>query len=449
LTPAPAPAATWQGIQFSLGGIPVLIRPAFIVISLVFGSVGGTAAHAAMWVGIVFVSILIHELGHAGAMRGFGFSPTIELHGLGGLTAWSKEKVPTAWQRLVVTACGPGAGLLLGGLVTVVEMNLAPGVDPLLAWAINQAQWVNIAWSVINLMPVLPWDGGLILDSAVELVARRPRPKVAAVVSIVIGAAVAAFGIWAKQIMLIYFGGVGVWQGYARMAPKKPSDPVFDQIWALMQKQQFAEAEKVAVERALQSGDLEERGKLYEAVAWSRLLREDWRGTDLAIAKMGMVKPSRHLAATLAAHTGKHDEVIRLLTPLPSAGPELALRTDALIGLKKYEQLITDACDLLARPDLPQRRSVQLLAARLFEAGAWEPSLQISLTAFNALKDPVHLLNASCAQTRMGQLDEALATLNRAIDAGFTDRKQLLEDVDLAPLRAMPGWEATLARAPQ
>jgi Zn-dependent protease len=445
-TPTPAPSTPWQGLQFSLGGIPVLIRPAFVLIAIVFGSAGGTAAHAAIWVGIVFVSVLIHELGHAAAMRAYGFSPTIELHAMGGLTAWSREKVPSARQQLIVTACGPGAGLVLGGLITIVRMNLGPGTDPMLAWAVMQAQWVNIGWSVINLMPVLPWDGGLILDSAVEVIGKRPRPKIAAVVSVVVGAAVAGFGIWQRQIMLIYFGGVGVWQGYSRLAPKKPEDQTFNQVWALMQAHKFAEAERLASEKANGSADPEERAKLFEAVAWSRLLREDWRGTEMAIAKMGAIKPSAHLQAMLASHAGQHEDVIALLTPLPSLPPQIALRTDALIALKRYEQVVTDACDLLARADLSQRKLAQVLAAGLFEAGAWEPSLQVSLTAFKALGEPVHLLNAACALSKLGQLDEALATLNRAIDAGFKDHKQLVEDPDLAPLRPLAGWQPTLTR---
>ena len=446
MTPAPAGARGWQGIQFSLGGIPILIRPAFVLITIVFGSAGGTASHAALWVGIVFVSIMIHELGHAGAMRAFGFSPTIELHAMGGLTAWSREKTPTAGQRLIVTACGPGAGLILGGLVTVVRMNLDAGADPMIVWVVRQAQWVNIGWSVINLMPVLPWDGGLILDAAVEVIGKKPRPKVAAVVSVLMGACVALFGIWAKQIMLIYFGGVGVWQGYARLAKKKPQNEAYTQVWTLMQAQRFAEAERLAVEMALQSSDLEERASLYEAVAWSRLLRDDWRGVDTALAQMGPIKPTRHLAATLAAHAGRHEEVLALLSPLPTLPPEIALRAEALIALKRYEQVVTDACDLLGRSDPQQKRLVLLLAARLFEAGAWEPALQVSLTAFTATKDPVNLFNAACAQGKLGQLDEALATLNQAIDAGYTDRKSLTDDPDLAAVRASPRWETTLAR---
>ena len=425
-----------------------MIRPAFVLLAVVFGASGGTASSVAIWVAILLVSVLVHELGHAAAMRAFGFSPSIELHAMGGLTAWSREKAPTPRQRLIVTACGPGAGLVLGGMVVLLNLSLGPTSSPLVHYAIRQAIWVNLAWSLVNLLPVLPWDGGLIVDSAVEVFWKRPVPKVAAISSVAVGAAVIAFAVLNREfLMLIYFGGLGVWQGYSRLASKKPDEQSLNQVWALMQAQRFEDAEHLAVTQATSSSDLSERARLYEVVAWSRLLREDWRGVDGAIGKMGGFKPSRHLAATLAAHLGRHEEVVTLLTPLPIVPVELALRVDALIALKRYEQGVTDACDLLAKSDPKQQRLAQLIAAKLFDAGAWEPALQISLTAFSALKAPVHLVNAACAQTKLGQLDEALETLARAIGAGLEDRKQLLEDPDLAPLRSLPRWQTIVGLA--
>ena len=42
----------------------------------------------AIWVAIVFISVLVHELGHALVGRMFGLDPQIELHGMGGTTSW-------------------------------------------------------------------------------------------------------------------------------------------------------------------------------------------------------------------------------------------------------------------------------------------------------------------------------------------------------------------------
>lgn len=439
-----------SGPGFSLAGIPIRVEWTFVVWTVLIGASFGDARLAVAWFVLLFVSILVHELGHAAAMRVYGFSPSIEIHAMGGLTAWSREKTPSPKQRLIVTACGPAAGLALGGLVYALKLGFSPISDPLLNHAITQALWVNLGWSFVNLLPVLPWDGGLILDAGVELVSKKPRPKIAAISSIVVGALTVLAGLYSRQyFMLIYIGGVGVWQGYSRLAPKKPEDDELNQIWVLMQAQRFSEAERMAVDKALRTADIDERAKLYEAVAWSRLLRDDWRGADMAIEKMSGIKPSRHLAATIAAHSDLHEEVIAMLTPLPTLlAPEILLRTDALIATKRYEQVVRDALDLLARSEPSQKKIARALSARLFEAGAYEPSMQVSLSAFDALRTADDLYNAACAQAKLGELDRGLATLNRAIDAGYTDRKALTDDQDLAPLRSAPGWDALLARVP-
>lgn len=425
----------------------MLVRPAFLLIAVIFGAQGGTAADAAAWVGIVFASVLIHELGHAAAMRAFGFSPRIELHAMGGFTAWSLEKKPGAGQRVVVTFCGPLAGLALGGLAILAQRLLGPDAAPVVREALRQAIWVNIGWSFVNLIPVLPWDGGLILDGAVELVARRPLPKVAAVSSLVFGALVVAFALWQRSfVMLVYFGGVGIWQGYLRLQKQKPPDPALDQVWALMQAQKFPEAERLAVEKAVGTPDVETRGRLYEAVAWSRLFRDDWRGAERAIEQMGPVPPQLPLAATLAAHTGRHAEVLALLPSLPDDRRLILLRTDAHLGLGRPEAVVTDAIALLARNDPAQQKLALDLGNALFEARAFEPALQVFLSGFQRVRSAVFLFNAACAEVKLGLLDAALATLGRAIDAGYRGRDAVANDPDLAPLRTLPGWEALLGK---
>ena len=64
-------------MNFHLGSIPVRIRPEFLIIPA-FGALDGGLERGLIWVALVFVSILGHELGHAVAMRVFGFPPRID-----------------------------------------------------------------------------------------------------------------------------------------------------------------------------------------------------------------------------------------------------------------------------------------------------------------------------------------------------------------------------------
>lgn len=427
-------------MEFSIGRIPVLVRPAFFLLAVIFGASAGSAEVVAAWVAIVFASVLIHELGHAVAMRAFGFAPNIELHAMGGFTAWSLEKQPTPGQRVIVTFSGPLAGLVLGGLCVAVQQFLPADAPPLLIRAVGLLVWANIGWSLINLLPVLPWDGGLIVDAGAELVAKRPLPKVAAVSSVLFGGAVLAYAIYERQVLLGYFGAMGLYQAYLRFAPAAPKDASIDRVWALIQEQKFADAERLALDQAMVASDATSRGALYEAVAWSRLFRDDWPGAERAIEKMAPVKPQLNLQVWLAAHTGRHADVLALVPSVPSDLPLARLRAEALIASGKADVAVHDALALLAKSEPEAKQIGAGLAAALFHARAWEPSLQVSLAAFDVLNAPVHLVNAACALVKLGKPDEGLEMVKRAVAAGYADRKHLDDDPDLAPLRSMPGW---------
>jgi Zn-dependent protease len=109
----------------------------------------------------VFVSILVHELGHALAFRRFGADAEIVLYAFGGL-AVSRTTVSGRWRRIVVSLAGPFAGFALcaavfGASVAFPEVLLG---SPLAAFAAAQLVFVNLYWNLLNLLPVFPLDGG-------------------------------------------------------------------------------------------------------------------------------------------------------------------------------------------------------------------------------------------------------------------------------------------------
>ena len=60
-----------------------------------------------IWIGCVFGSILIHEMGHVFMGQVFGAQGTIVLYSLGGLAIGSSN-LPSRWQRIAVSFAGPG-----------------------------------------------------------------------------------------------------------------------------------------------------------------------------------------------------------------------------------------------------------------------------------------------------------------------------------------------------
>ena len=58
------------------GKIPIKITPAFLIFASIIGFLNsGTVMGTMIWFGIILVSVLIHEMGHALAALAFGKRP--------------------------------------------------------------------------------------------------------------------------------------------------------------------------------------------------------------------------------------------------------------------------------------------------------------------------------------------------------------------------------------
>ncbi|MGQ0505692.1 MAG: M50 family metallopeptidase, partial [Myxococcaceae bacterium] len=114
--PQPAPRGPFT-ISVSLGSIPIEIEPSFWLVGLIMGSRAGWEG-ALAWTGVLLVSILLHELGHALAAMSFGSKVHIRLYSLGGLTYHGRLNRGPA---ILTSLAGPFAGFLLGGGLYLYE----------------------------------------------------------------------------------------------------------------------------------------------------------------------------------------------------------------------------------------------------------------------------------------------------------------------------------------
>lgn len=172
------PPATAGDLRFSVAGIPVRVHPMFWVASLLFGASAQVPAIVLMWVGVVFISVLIHELGHAVTSRAYGSQSWIVLYTFGGLAM--HEPAVRQWsRRIAISLAGPLAGFAFAAVIALgllasghhVEFGYAPPFG--LRWDTdisNERSWqlvqmlffVNIYWGLVNLLPIFPLDGGQI-----------------------------------------------------------------------------------------------------------------------------------------------------------------------------------------------------------------------------------------------------------------------------------------------
>src|ERR1700675_4909709 len=97
-------------VAFRLGTIPVRVHLSFLLVTvfLAAGSLGDVRG-LLCWILVVFVSVMIHELGHALVGRQFGLAPEIDLQGMGGLTSWgegSGRKAIGPWRSIAISLAG-------------------------------------------------------------------------------------------------------------------------------------------------------------------------------------------------------------------------------------------------------------------------------------------------------------------------------------------------------
>ncbi|MDO4574025.1 MAG: site-2 protease family protein [Planctomycetia bacterium] len=166
--------------RFQLLGIPVRVSPWFWFWSVVLGMSAGGARELILWVLAVFLSILIHEMGHAVVIRHYGFRPRIVLYSFGGLTIHDRTHRLMWYENIFISFAGPLAGFLflgsvlgifylmgyrtIGNLVlcmfSSVEIPLVMSRN--LTFFLLFLTQVNLFWGILNLLPIFPLDGGQI-----------------------------------------------------------------------------------------------------------------------------------------------------------------------------------------------------------------------------------------------------------------------------------------------
>lgn len=152
---------------------------------------------------VVFVSILIHEMGHALVARALGCH-VVEtvLHALGGLAIYLPGRHHTHGKSILISLAGPGAGFLLWGLLEFVLdvpiqsfaiRHLDEKFAHLILFGLEVCIFVNKWWGIINLLPVLPLDGGNVCRGVCESLNRYGGERTARKISVGVAGLVAVY----------------------------------------------------------------------------------------------------------------------------------------------------------------------------------------------------------------------------------------------------------------
>lgn len=203
---------------FDLAGFPLYVEPTILLLAGFYVLTGGLAGPQIVsslgFVLAMVLSITWHELGHAFAARRLGSSGiSIVLYGAGGLTYHSA--LATRKRSLMVSAAGPAAGLALGLPLLGVWWLTRAALPTMAAGLLYDLVFINIVWSLFNLLPMLPLDGGHILRDALVMRLGSLRGKeLAWAFSFFLAVGVGLLGLWNRWFfvtMICLFSGQMVW----------------------------------------------------------------------------------------------------------------------------------------------------------------------------------------------------------------------------------------------
>ena len=231
---APAPAA--YDLRFRLLDVPVRVNVWFwLVMLMMTGRSERDLTFIAAWVGCAFVSILVHEFGHALTSRATGHEPIeVVLYGMGGL-CYSDSAGQRPLGRFLVIAAGPAAGFAFLGLVLLVA-KVSWGVEPVDALAtigfgpgdalsarlrlphtiaayyiFRDLVFINLMWGLLNLLPIWPLDGGQMTEVVLNQINRREGTRWTHAISLLTAGGLAAYvgsrpdPDWLRVLLLGYF----------------------------------------------------------------------------------------------------------------------------------------------------------------------------------------------------------------------------------------------------
>ena len=367
-------------VQLS-GRIPITIHSTFWLFAALIGFLNSQSLIGTLvWVGIIFVSVLFHEFGHALTALVFGQNQRIELVALGGLTYHDGQKL-SFWRQFFIVLDGPLFGFLLAVFATLLLQipSLAQGMTGSI---LQLARVVNLFWTIVNLLPVMPLDGGQLLRIVLERIFGLKGFKYAIVTSMLVAVGISVFFFITQAFLIGSLFFLLAFQSYETFRKTRHLSET-DRDDSL--REQLEKAEEM-----MQKGNREEAYQLCGQI----------RGK----AKKGMI---------------------------------FELSTQYLAFLKYEKGEIKDAYDLLRsiREELGGD-ALCLLHKAAFEQKDFPLVVELAGTCFQTWPTPETALRNAYAHAQLGQAVPTVGWLQTAISEGLVNTREVLSDHVFDPIRS-------------
>jgi Zn-dependent protease len=443
----PAPA------HFKIAGIPVHVQPAFFLISALFGlryiDIGLDVV--GIWVASSFVSILVHELGHGISLKVFGQPSAIVLHGFGGVTVSQRRAQLSRARSVFVSLAGSLTALALLWFPARQLLHSTWILDqPInLIWLTYFLSFQNLWWSIANLLPIRPLDGGNVTAELFGLPhARR----------ISIGVAIAG-AVWAFTHDQSYAGFFALFLAFnnwqeIRAEQTGSNIDVFE-----VEAPDAGSAGRRRGRSNLRSVPPRSLGEAgppsltaddparTEQMAWNALREGDAATAHRLVERLGRSGVSPYLRAATALATGEAGafELFEEAYAAQPGGPPNLVATDLLA---RSGAATAVARRLVARPDGSGREGAATLQTHLHYGDHYRAAAEVGEAVYGASPpSPAQTaFEVACSWARAGEVEQAIDWLGRAADEGFRAAGIVDGEPDLAAVRDDPRWPLLRAR---
>lgn len=465
------------GPQFRIFGVGVRVDLFFFISAVLLGS-NLPPKYLLYWVLIVFVSVLVHELGHAMAFRAIGQQPSVVLTGFVGLT-YGSAPIATRARRVGVSLAGPIIQLAALGLPAMaLRQQISPYTDFDKWWFLDRLVFVSIGWALFNLLPILPLDGGHVCEAMIG----RYRTYYVSV-----GAAAAAV-IWFQMnnfwiFLPLILGALNVvhivqankgrsdinvlpesptgspsgedhqsgpWHRPAPPSPpSRPARPSRRRSRLRSVPDPPAEVVPLGFGAARPGERVGPEPEQVEALAWDALRRGDAESARRALARHPA--PSETDPFLLASVDIARGDTLEGLAGFRRAylrepkGPS-SLVPAMLIGASGHAPELAAA--LLGEPGDAGPHAAASLQAHLHYARAYAAAAEVGELVHRdgRASRAQAAFETACSWAQAGNPGRGLEWLGRAVDDGFSAPNLLDGEPDLGPLRVLPGFAAVRER---
>ncbi|MGZ6071650.1 MAG: site-2 protease family protein [Myxococcaceae bacterium] len=435
-------------LRFRLGSIPVLVHPGHLLFALALGlsAASGSqplapAAVVVIWVALVFVSVLLHELGHALAFRAFGYRSSIQLLMFGGVTTPETDQ-PLPWGKDVLsTLAGPLFGLALG----VLCLWIAPRVTGDLArYSFEYGAYTNLVWAVFNLLPVLPMDGGRVSRAILGRIFGRGGVIAAHGLGVLVcaGLAYVLFRSSAAPVTLVFLLLFAVQNFQALLAfwrsdPGGAVPPELAQAEGLLRAGELARAREVASRLLRDDTPPALRARIHHLLGWVALKEGEGRRAldEFSQVQTRPIEPQAVAAAF--SLIGDDARAIPLWEQAARHAPDPAILHEWAGALIRQGDVSAAA----AIPGVDMATAYGCAERVAFLRGAYSEAARFGEESLAVRPSAARAYDVACSYAKAGDVRRALALLERARQLGYSDREGAATDPDLVALAGEPAFQ--------